>query len=251
MGDDHRKSKTGKRRSSFVPARISIRNHESSTASELCKQIPLDLTPSDRLCRLVRLTLKRTLDHLQREFEDLPGIETFNVEALEQVDTALSRMEQEGVFESAVETGRCLPNPINTQMDTTIAELEGSIKRLQQESTKWDALTTELQQKVQEANHFEQLEVATSDLPSDVQEMAQEYLQELPDMNAMTADVCNMIKTTSLLIDDYRHDVSRLQQANTLAHNLRTSFANNLNAETSSGICNPQDLISTLISISK
>ncbi|KAK7508163.1 hypothetical protein BaRGS_00000402, partial [Batillaria attramentaria] len=218
----------------------------------LYKQIPCDSPSADRLSQLVRLGLRQTLDQLEKEMGEVAGFELFSTEALKSVEGVINSMETDGTFSAACENPGTVPNPVNIQMEATIAELNSSIHRLEREDRDWDALLQQLEQQAQDAEkQLSQLEIDSSELPSDVQELAQSYLTGLPDMADTITDVCTNVKTTSLLMDQYRHTVGLLKQASQSLQYHYANAANTLNTNTHNIVNSPRTIIKRMVSIEK
>lgn len=183
---------------------------------------------------------------------DVPGFEFFRAEGMKSMETVVDTMEADGIFEKACENAGTAPNPINLQMDDTVAELTGSISRLEKESEGWDTLLQQLEGQAREAeSQLSQLEVDSEELPGDVQEMAQAYLADVPDVSSIVTDVSNDVKTISLLMDQYQDSVNLLSQAHQLAKQLSTHAAKTLDRNTNGFVDSPRKTIEKMTSNAK
>ncbi|XP_070195244.1 uncharacterized protein [Littorina saxatilis] len=222
---DRRRSKSGKRRSGFSRGRVSLtqlskdapRAGNGSSGGDIYKQIPADLSSAQRLSLLSRLALRHTLEVLDGEFEDVPGFDSFKAEALESVGATIDRMEGDGTFEQACSTPSLAPNPLNLQMDTTIAELKRSINRVQQEDSSWDDLVKKLETQAQQAEQqLSQLDLPHDSIADDIRELSRSFLPpsaQMPDLAAVGLEAVKDVKTISLLMNDYCHSVELLNSA--------------------------------------
>ncbi|XP_060070066.1 uncharacterized protein LOC132550073 [Ylistrum balloti] len=215
MSESAKKRRVSKRRSSFAAGRAKLQQ-SGAFGADLYKSIDVDKPPDERLALLTKACLQYTLQKLEEELTDIEDFQSLKKEMEEAVLYQVAEMEKAGVFKRASENKRCVPNPINLEMDQTIVEVQARIKRLEDEVVAWEELFNRLDK---EADDFQKKErnVSEADIPFYVKKLGEEYMSSKIDYTSMLLDLDKDMKSTKFHINKLCNTTKILQRTSNTA----------------------------------
>ncbi|OWF39556.1 uncharacterized protein LOC110464892 [Mizuhopecten yessoensis] len=210
MSESAKKRRVSKRRSSFAAGRAKLQQ-SGAFGGDLYKSIDADKPPDERLALLTKACLQYTLQKMEEESTDIEDFQSLKKELEEAVLYQVAEMEEAGVFKRATKNQRCLPNPINLEMDQTIIEVEDRIKRLDDEVVAWDELLNRLDREADESQKKER-DVMEADIPFYIKKLGEEWMVPKMDYNSMLSDLDKDMKVTKFHINKFCNATKTLQR---------------------------------------
>ncbi|KAL5012568.1 hypothetical protein ScPMuIL_011119 [Solemya velum] len=200
-----------KRRSSLAPGRIQFQPR-ADREKDLYRDIDKSLPDEERLAAFTQSCFQYTLEKLIEEVDDTTEFSELKKEATLRISKVISSMKENQLFHEACTKQSCLPNPINSEMDEAIAEIEGQAESMNAESEQWSSMESELEERLNSLNQLgENRKLTEDEVPEHVKVQAKLYMPDTIDYSRLLTDVDKGMAETALLIEKQVNSLSLLR----------------------------------------